>query len=111
MLWDERAGQGERDETGLLSVSDTYDVTALAVALLVEGVEGLSSQTGVAGDACETLHVEHLLHGDAPAAIADHVVTTAGAASCKTRLLTFHLLQQGSPTWGPHEEPAGTGII
>lgn len=59
----------------------TYNVTALAVTLLVEGVEGLPSETGVAGDARETLHVEHLLHGDAAAAVADHVVAAAGAAT------------------------------
>lgn len=61
--------------------SFTYDVTALAVTLLVESVEGLSSQTCVAGDTRETLHVENLLHGDAAAAIADHVVSAAGAAT------------------------------
>lgn len=59
----------------------TYDVTALAVTLLVESVEGLPSQTCVAGDTRETLHVENLLHGDAAAAIADHVVAAAGAAT------------------------------
>lgn len=36
----------------------------------------------MAGDARETLHVEHLLHGDTAAAVADHVVSTAGAATC-----------------------------
>lgn len=59
----------------------THNVTAFTVALLVEGVERLPSEMGVAGDACETLHVEHLLHGDTAAAVADHVVATAGAAS------------------------------
>lgn len=63
--------------------SFTYDVAALAVTLLVQGVEGLPSQTGVAGDARETLHVEHLLHGDAATAITDHVVATPDAATCK----------------------------
>lgn len=59
----------------------TYNVTTLAVAPLVQSVEGLPSETGVAGDARETLHVKHLLHGNAAAAIADHVVTAAGAAT------------------------------
>ena len=35
----------------------------------------------MAGDAGEALHVEHLLHGDAAAAVAQHVVPTAGAAA------------------------------
>lgn len=59
----------------------TYNVTTLTVTLLVEGVEGLASETGVAGDAGETLHVEHLLHGDAAAAVTDHVVTAPGTAT------------------------------
>ena len=59
----------------------TYNVTALTVTLLVQGVEGLPSETGVAGDARETLHMEHLLHGDTAAAITDHVVAAPGAAT------------------------------
>ena len=59
----------------------TYNVTTLAVTLLVQGVEGLSSKTGVAGDTCETLHVKHLFHGDTATAIADHVVTATGTAT------------------------------
>lgn len=59
----------------------TYDVAALAVTLFVQGVEGLPSQAGVAGDTGKTLHVEHLLHGDAAAAITHHVVAAAGAAA------------------------------
>lgn len=78
------AAWGKFDHTDIsYNVVPTYNVTALTVALLVQGVEGLPPETGVAGDARETLHVEHLLHGDAAAAIADHVVTTAGAASWK----------------------------
>lgn len=63
--------------------SSTYNVTALTVTLLVQGIEGLPSKAGVAGDARETFHVEHLFHGDAPAAITHHVVTTAGTATLK----------------------------
>lgn len=63
--------------------SCTYNVTALAVTLLVEGVERLPSEAGVAGDARETLHVEHLLHGDTAAAVTDHVVATSCTATCK----------------------------
>lgn len=62
-------------------VAVTDDVAALAVTLLVQGVERLPSQAGVAGDAGETLHVEHLLHSDAAAAVTHHVVATAGAAA------------------------------
>lgn len=36
---------------------------------------------GVAGDACETLHVEHLLHGNTATAVTNHIVTTAGTTS------------------------------
>lgn len=61
----------------------TYNVTTLTVTLLVEGVERLPSETGVAGDARETLHVEHLLHGDTAAAVTDHVVTAPGTAAWK----------------------------
>ena len=35
----------------------------------------------MAGDAGEALHVEHLLHGDAAAAVAQNVVPAAGAAA------------------------------
>lgn len=59
----------------------THNVTALAVTLLVQGVERLPPETGVAGDAGEALDVEHLLHGDAAAAVAHHVVATSGAAA------------------------------
>lgn len=62
--------------------SFTYNVTALAVALLLECVERLPSKPRVTGDAGEALHVEHLLHGDAAAAVANHIVPTAGAATC-----------------------------
>lgn len=65
--------------------SFTYDVAVLAVTLLVQGVEGLPSEAGVAGDARETLHVEHLLHGDAAAAVTDHVVTAPDAATCRRK--------------------------
>lgn len=61
-----------------------YNVTALAVTLLVEGVEGLPPETRVAGDASETFHVEHLLHGDAAAAVADHVVAAPGTAAWRS---------------------------
>lgn len=59
----------------------TYNVTAFAVTLLIQGIERLPAETGVAGDACETLHVEHLLHGDTATAVADHIFSAAGAAS------------------------------
>lgn len=59
----------------------THNVTAFAVTLLIQGVERLPAETGVAGDACETLHVEHLLHGDTATAVADHIFSAAGAAS------------------------------
>lgn len=62
-----------------LAVTD--DVAALAVTLLVQGVEGLTSQAGVAGNAGETLHVEHLLHGNAAAAVTHHVVAAACTAA------------------------------
>lgn len=62
-------------------VALTDNVAALAVTLLVQGVEGLPSQAGVAGDAGETLHMEHLLHGNAAAAVTHHVVAAAGAAA------------------------------
>lgn len=65
----------------ILSGSLTYDVTFLTVALLVQGVERLASQPGVAGDAREALHMEHLLHGDAAAAVTHHVVPAASAAT------------------------------
>lgn len=63
--------------------SSTYNVTALTVTLLVQSIEGLPSEAGVAGDARETFHVEHLFHGDTPAAIAHHVVATARTATLK----------------------------
>ena len=73
--------QGAKLSRGLVAAAQTHDVAALAVALLVQGVEGLPPQAGVAGDAGEALHVEHLLHGDAAAAVAQHVVPAAGAAA------------------------------
>lgn len=79
-----RVGMTEEDEERdafSVSCSFTYNVTALTVTLLVQGVEGLPSETGVAGDASETLHMEHLLHGDTTAAITDHVVATPGTAT------------------------------
>lgn len=65
----------------LLVGSLTYNVTALTVTLLIQGVEWLPSQSGVAGDACETLYVENLLHCDAATAIAHHVIPAASAAT------------------------------
>lgn len=65
-------------------MASTHNVAALAVTLLVQGVEGLPSQAGVAGDTGETLHMEHLLHGNAAAAVTHHVVATAGAATWET---------------------------
>ena len=62
-------------------MGSSHNVTVLAVALLVQGVERLPAETGVAGDAGETLHVEHLLHGDAAAAVAQDVVPAAGTAT------------------------------
>lgn len=64
-------------------VSLTHNVTTLTVTLLFQRVERLPPQPGMAGDAGETLHVEHLLHGDAAAAVSDHVLTTASAAPCE----------------------------
>ena len=61
--------------------SITYNVAALTVTFLVQGVEGLSSEAGVAGDAGEALHVKNLLHGNASAAISDYIVPTSSAAT------------------------------
>lgn len=57
------------------------NVTALTVTFLVQGVEGLSSQASVARDAGEALHVKHLLHGDASAAVSDYIVPTSSTAT------------------------------
>lgn len=77
-----RKGQKHRKSLRLtLAGSLTHNVTTLTVTLLLQGVEWLASQPGVAGDACEALHVEHLLHGDAAAAIADDVIPAASAAT------------------------------
>ena len=59
----------------------THNVTALAVALLVQVVERLPPERGVAGDASETLHVEHLLHGDTAANVAKDVATATCTAT------------------------------
>ena len=61
--------------------NSSHNVTVLAVALLVQGIERLPPETGMAGDAGETLHVEHLLHGDAATAVAQDVVPAAGTAT------------------------------
>lgn len=45
----------------------------------------MPSETGVACDAREALHVEHLLHGDATVAIADHIVSASCTATWKPR--------------------------
>lgn len=76
--------QLKRDNGVLLCfVSLTHNVTTLTVTLLLQRVERLPPQAGVAGDAGETLHVEHLLHGDAAAAVPDHVIAAASAATCE----------------------------
>jgi hypothetical protein len=62
-------------------VTATHNITALAVALLVQGVERLPPETSVAGDASETLHVEHLLHGNTATAVAKDVVTATCTAT------------------------------
>lgn len=57
-----------RDFISVLTAGHTHsphNVAVLAVGFLLNGIERLASQTALAGDAGETLHMEHLVHSDA----------------------------------------------
>lgn len=57
---------------------ETHNVTALTVALFVQCIERLASKLGMAGDACETLHMKHLLHSNTATPITEHIISTSG---------------------------------
>lgn len=80
-------GSGQKCRNSLLKCISlfTYNVTTLAVTLLVQGVKRLPSEPRMAGDTCETLHMKHLLHGDTAATITNHVVATAGTTTWKVK--------------------------
>jgi hypothetical protein len=64
-------------------VTATHNVTAPAVALLVNSIERLPPEMSLAGDTGETIHMKHLLHGDTVAAIVKDFVAATCTATWK----------------------------